>query len=237
VRLGPTLRDWFVIVSGALFTVACIFMIAKTNELRGYAFTAFFGGGTAFYGWAVWGKIQAQRAQSFDDVRAIGSVRLQANPRFHIVMALWLCVTGPLLALAAIERSNPVMTWGGWIVGGFGVFLLIWHASGRSAQPFLQFEPEGLRIGQRKYSFLLAWDNIATVTTGMRLEHPALFFTVHNRAQLLATSVIHIPRKDGTSPIVELLEANRLYYERDIVIIPFQYGTNITLLAKSIQTY
>jgi hypothetical protein len=39
------------------------------------------------------------------------------------------------------------------------------------------------------------------------------------------------------SPIVELLEANRFHHGQDITVTPFHYGTNITLLAKSIQTY
>ena len=208
MAVGPSTRDIFTLVASVFFTALGIFVVVMTGKPVGYGCLAFFGGCTVFHGWMLRAKLQADRSRLFERVEAIGSVPICANPSHYVALALWLCVSGTSMALS-ITRAGMTVTWISWAVAAVGLFMLAWLFSGRLVMPFVQFEPEGLRFGRKQYSFLLEWDNIATVKPAEAAHQQALFVGLQSRDRLLETAAVHKPLPDGGNPVLAMIEANQ----------------------------
>lgn len=236
MQIGPTTRDWLLFIGSALFTAAGLLIIALTGKPSGYATAGFFGGCTALHGWMLFVKIGAEKETAIQSADNSGPKRLQSRPVQFVGLALGLCVLGIVLGMTGSETSETI-GWVSWSIAAVGVSMLAWFLSGRIVTPFIEFEARGIRFVQKDYSFIVTWENIASVKPAKAVNHPALFLKVQNLEALLQSGTYNKRHNKESNPLKDMLDGNQSYYSTDLVILPFQYGTNIIALSNTLKMY
>jgi len=236
VDTGPTTRDWLLFIGSCVFTAAGLAIIALTGKASGYATAAFFGGCTALHAWMLFVKIKAEKETAISPTQALGTTRLQSRPSQFVALALGLCVLGTALGITQSETTETI-GWVSWGIAAIGLAMLAWFLSGRLVTSFIELKPEGIRFVQKKYSFLLAWDNIAKLEPGKAVSHRAIFIKVNDLRELLESADYKGRVEQETLPLKVMLEANQSYYKTDLLILPFQYGTNMAVLTQALKIY
>lgn len=236
MQIGPTTRDWLLFIGSAVFTAVGLVIIALTGKSSGYAAAGFFGGCTALHGWMLFVKIGAEKETSILSTEASGPTRLQSKPIQFVALALGLCVLGITLGMTGSETSVTI-GWVSWSIAAIGISMLAWFFTGRLVTPFIEFEARGIKFVQKDYSFLLTWDNITSVKPGKAVHHPALFLKIQDLEPLLKSGTYSKRFTQESNPLKDMLGANQSYYKTDLVIFPFQYGTNIVVLSNALKMY
>lgn len=236
METGPSTRDWLLFIGSSLFTTVGLVIIALTGKPAGYATAGFFGGCTALHGWMLFVKIRAEKETSSPSTETLGTTRFQSRPSQFVAVALGLCVLGTILGITQSQTSATIGSVS-WCIAATGVGMLGWFFSGRLVTPYIELETDGIQFVEKQYSFTLSWDNISTMKPGEALHHRALFFKVNNLEQLINSVNYHGSYNPELNPLQVMIEANQSYYKTDLLVLPFQYGTNMVALTNTFKLY
>jgi hypothetical protein len=229
-------KNWFMVIVGGLFAAFGLFQAIGMGKRAGFTPLAFFGA------CALVGVRGIRRERS---IRAHGRalaveipeyIPLQHNPTDGLVFMIGGIVVGSVVALTGGEMGTLLQVLGGVIAAGSGAALLtfaVLSRSGKLKKVFLQFEPTGLRIGQRRYQCVAEWGNLAHVAPGELGGHDLLLIVVRDLAHLAATVT-----PPGEAPrLLKAAASNRGWYGADLVLMPVQFGTDVAVLAKAMTRY
>ncbi len=229
-------KNWFMVIVGVLFAAFGLYQAIGAGKRAGFTPFAFFGA------CALVGVRGIRRERS---IRAHGRalaveipeyVPLQHNATDGLVFMIGAIVVGTVVALTGGEMGTLLQVLGVVIAAGGAAALLtfaILTHQGKLKQVFLQFEPTGLRIGQRRYQCVAEWGNLAHVAPGEVGGHDLLLIVVRDLARLAATVT-----PPGEAPrLLKAAASNRGWYGADLVLMPVQFGTDVAVLARAMARY
>jgi hypothetical protein len=229
-------KNWFVVIVGGLFAAFGFYQAIWEGKRGGFTALAFFGG-CALVGARGIRRERAIRAHG----RALAVeipeyVPLQHHATEGLVYMAGMIVVGSVVALTAGEMGTLMQVLGGVIAAAGAAALLtfaIRKRTGKLKRIFLQFEPTGLRIGQRTYECVAEWSNLAFVAPGELGGHDLLLMRVRDLARLAAT----VTPPDAAPRLLKAVATNRGWYGADLVLMPVQFGTDVAVLAKAMTRY
>jgi len=235
VKAGPGIKDGLLLlVSGTFTAVGLLLLIAGRGGRGPIAVSTFFGMCTCIAVWSIVEKRRMAESLEVTRVEIVGSVPIPARQGIRWAMGIGLTVGG------------GVMAWSGGPIGaGFqaislflvavGVVLMGLLATGRAGGQTLTFEPEGLRFGNRRGSFLVRWTNFARVEVIEFQSNPALVASVHDVGELVA-SAGGAGTPEGRK-VARAVVQNRTWVGWDLFLLPYHFGIDAVLLAKAVASY
>lgn len=233
MRLGSSIQDWVFGLVCTGFALTGLVLALAEGQRAGFAVFAFFGSGTAIWVWMLVRKRQIRAHAAAKDVRVRGYVPLRARRSSVLAWTGGLAAVGLAMAVTG-STIGVVFVWIGAGMAIVGTVLSVLLALGVFPQPFLQFEPTGLRLGQHRYSFLVEWDNLSDIAPGNVHGHDLLLLKVRDVDHLGATLQ---PPSTGHERLAKLIRSNRQWFDADVAIMTMQYGTDMALLAHAIKRY
>lgn len=227
--MGPRLRDWLLLLVSSAFTVAGVWMFTRGDK-EGLAIAAFFGLGTLVPVSSIVTKRRFVRNTRIGgDVEAAPG-RIPEDR--HVLYA-----TGGLMAVAG---ALMVATGGGMgplfvacsvLICGAGVVLFAGTAIGWLGDRWLAFEPEGLRIGSRRATYLVHWDNVAAIRLGELSNNAAVCLHLRDPSRAAATAG---PAADR---VMKRFARNMRYTGFPILLLARHFALDAGLLARSLEGY
>lgn len=253
--MRPGLKDWLWPIAGGFFMAAELAAIyvgefhkpAVGPEALLFLFTMI---GIL----NLWEKVHFKRNEEVPaDVRALGGPILVQ--RISIIYGLGGLITvcgafalaegvptnGPLVLASAPVVLAVCIAWtiGAAAVTGAGMWLLVSALFGwRMGHLYLAFEPAGLRVGTRRYSYLLHWDNLAGIHPLVRARNTWLFLAPIDAGRLVATLNPSSTRDtaDGARLAAALAQPDR-QTGSPLSIMPRMFGVDAGILSRAIQGY
>jgi hypothetical protein len=232
-RLGPAIKDWLFALVCTGFALTGLLLAVKKGERAGIGVFVFFGSGTAIWIWMFLRRRQLKRHAAAKEIRVRGFVPIRGRRSSALAWLGGVVAVGVAMATTGSSISILLVMMGAGLAI-FGIVFSVLLGLGVFPRPFLQFEPAGLRLGQYRYSFLVAWDNLANVLPGTLHGHDLLLIQVREVDRLFATL-----QPPSTKPecLSRLIRANRRWYDADIAIMTMQYGTDTAVLAHAMKRY
>jgi hypothetical protein len=145
-------------------------------------------------------------------------------------------LVGVLAMADGYSSHNPIIVVAGAVFALAGLLLLALLGSGFAGHDYILFEPEGLRLGDRKGSVFFAWNHIGAVRPGQIQNNQVLYLWARDPAALARTAQ-GAGNKWKPEGILKGLGKTRAWQGCDWAIFTGHYGLNATLLARAVATY
>lgn len=218
---------WALIINGVFGALGLLML--PSNPSVGIISAAFFGSGAIFLGWLHWRRYQDYKLQ-LTDIEVAGGARILPRRGFLLTMGAWLAVLGSVLIV--FGQSYPaLLQWLGAFIAFSGATLLVLTVLRVFPPGFLQFEQQGLIIGQRGWHVLVPWDWIVDVRLAEIQNNPMVLLTVANVEQLDVTPA-------AARPKAQKAMAGRTWWNwGPFAILPLHYGIPSPVLAGAIKRY
>lgn len=228
MRAKPS--DWLLLVVSALFTLAGGALLVFSDEPRkALGPMVFFGGCTAIAAYFLAVKVRFARNDALPGQVTVAPGRIPEARGRILAAGVGLTVVGAVLV------TTPGFSWlftaAAAVIAVTGPVVLISAALGWIGSRWLAFEPEGLRVGDRHGSWLLHWDNVATIDIGEFNSNPLLWVGVHDAALAIAST--EPPERQAHTSKQLTVTGHRGV----LSIMPLNFAMDAGLLARSIDTY
>jgi hypothetical protein len=186
--MGPRLQDYTLVVVSALFMAGGLLIASSPDNFRGgLAVTVFFGGCLAIGVWILVEKIRLRDGLARPMVvGAVPGVRIPMSRARVVVPAVALTLGGAVMSWAGQDIS-PLFAGVSLFIFVVGVFLLVALLTGRIGDRWIAFEPEGLRFGNRRFTYLVAWDNLVAAEPYELSDNPLIALHLRSTDALLST--------------------------------------------------
>src|SRR5262245_33055328 len=152
-------RDWRLLALSLVFCAGSVFILPRDPRM-GAGTLLMFGPCLALAADRIRSK---RRRDRFDAtlVSAPGGVELHMSKRNFLVISLAAICIGSSVFFYR-NAPNLILAGGGlFVVAGIAAAVAV--VSGVFARRFLRFDPEGITIGEWRYSYQVDWDNIANL--------------------------------------------------------------------------
>ena len=233
MRLGPSFQDWLFASFTALLALCGLLIAWVEGERAGFAVFNFFGACTAVGVWVILRKRRIRIHAAVKDVKMPGFTPLRARRSSRVAWTARIAAVGFGMWATGSAFGTVVVAIGAGLAV-LGTLLSIGIVLDVLPGPYLQFEPAGLRMGQRRYSFLIEWENMARVAPVEMHSHDHLLVEVHDIDRLHAT--LH-PGPVASDRLAKLIRSNRTWFGADVAIMTMQYGTDVALLGRAVARY
>lgn len=225
---GPTVGDVAVAAIGLVFCVGAL-IVFSSDWRSGLTSLAFFGFVFLVAGDVLWRKLREGRFKA-RHVSVVGQVNFRARSTRMIVLSAGMVVAGGIVAL--VDSHAPLLY---RALAGFvalvGACMLVALLAGLGGRQSLRFEPAGVVFGERRYSFLLRWDDMASLAAGEFSSNPVL------RIGLAEGARIDVEPSSARASFDRLRSKNRAWMGADLVIMPLLYGFDTHLLLAALMRY
>ena len=238
--LLPGIRDWLLLFGCAAFIALTLFVWANGASPRfSVASLAFWGLGV---GVAVWQLVEKYRFRAHVQATVLSIAAPPSVPIFisrlrYYLLGFGIAIVGAAFMVLAHEAPLLIRALGGGICVAGAILVLLLTFSHFGSQ-YIAFEPEGLRVGDCRWSFLLGWDNVAGFSIVSISGNSLVVFSLADPSLLLAS----LDCRPGDSSawqrkLSRQVTRNRSHYGGDIDIMPFKYGMDLTYFVRAIERY
>lgn len=224
----PDLRDWALLAIGVAFVVMGLVILPSKPDV-GIVTLAFFGLCTAVFASTIIRKLAYRRPRPLK-VEIVGGVPIRQSLVVTLTLGGALLATGAILV--AFGRSYGLVFWSlSWIIAITGAALLLGRALGFVGTGYLQFDPEGITLGQRGWAYTAPWEQIIEVRETEYNSNPLLLIWL-----LKLESVVAEPPAARARVLAHLIR-NTAYLGAPIAIMTSQYGLDLPLLSAAVKRY
>lgn len=230
-------RDVLLLVGSAVFTALGLLMLLHGDDPRtAVAVTVFFGGCTAVAAWLVNEKTRLDTGlRTEGEVGVLGSTRIPVDPTRPRIGAVGLFVGGSILAWAG-QGLGGLFVLCALVMAVTGALLGVALVTGRTGGEWIAFEPEGLRFGNPRYSYLVAWDNLAAVQLAELSGNPLLALHVRSVDHLLAT-VQGEPVAQHRARLAKAVQSSLQWQGVPLVLWPSRFGLETGHTLRAVERY
>lgn len=223
---GPTLKDWALVAIGFGFVALGLWVMPSKPEAFGVI--AFFGACAAVGVWNVARKLRAAKLRPLS-VEVVGGTPLRPS-RLRLGL-LGGGILGVGLALLTVPSVPVVVLVCVAVMILAGGFVLLAVLLGKLPVGFLQFDEEGLTVGQRNATFAIGWDNVAAVWPGEVHDNATLFLNVRD----LEALVVRPP--EAKQQVIQSLLSSQAWVHAHVMVMTEMYGLDLPLLVAAIERY
>lgn len=224
----PSLTDWALAALNIAFVAGGLLVLFK-NPAVGLVTIAFFGSCLVVSGGTVLRKLRAHRFKA-ERIDVAGGVPIRPSTTLLPMLGGWLTILGIIL-FAFGGDYPPMFRILAVLVAVCGVVVLGLGLTGRFPGGFLQFDPEGFTIAQRRWRARIPWDDITGVHEGEFASNPVLLLDVADPTR--------IDIAPANAQAVAMCEMGRMRARMgaDIAIMTRNYGIELPLLATTVAHY
>lgn len=224
----PELRDWALLAIGVAFVLMGL-IILPSNLNVGIVTLAFFGPCAALFVWIIIRKLRARRPLPLK-VEITGGVPIRQSVT-HILLS-----GGTLLLMGAVlvvfGRSYGIVFWSlSWVMALAGGAVLLARALGWLGTGYIQFEPNGITIGQRGWAYTAPWDQVTEVHEAEYHSNPLLLIWLADLGSLTVA-----PPQARARVLANLMSSSR-NLGAPIAIMTSQYSLDLPLLSAAVRRY
>lgn len=226
--LKPKRKDWVLALISLTFVAMGFFLLPKNRDV-GIVTIAFFGVCAGTFLTTIFRKLRESKFQSIS-VGVSGGVDIKPSRLRVWLMAFLLISLGTILAV--FGDSYPfLLRILAYVIAGFGILLVALILFGKIPVGFLRFDPDGFRIGRRKWTILLSWDEIAEVRAGEFNSNAAVFLFLRSYDRIRTE-----PEEFYQKAIQEILSSEG-WIGSHFMILTSNYGMSSPVLAEAIERY
>lgn len=237
---GPTVKDWLLLIVSLLFVAGGVpIMLADPDSFRtAVACMAFFSACSLIAIWIIVRKLRfAAQLREPGSASIHGCVAIPVDRRKRWIGAIGLTVLGSIMAWGGAELGQ-VFTWLSMFMAGVGLVMAIGLALGLIGHEYLVFEPAGIRMGNRHYSYLIAWDHVAVAEIGDHHDNPVLRIQVRDTRSILASLRVERGSPSASRPHLErALARSRTWFGCPVALFPEHYGLDSARLLRAVARY
>jgi len=236
--LLPGFRDWLLLIGCTAFIGLTLFVWADgASTGMSIASLACWGLGVCV---AVWQLVEKYRFQARAQSTVLTIAAPPSEPIFIARMRYYLLGGGVAVVGAAfmvLANEVPLLIrllgCGICVAGTILVLLLTFSSFGTQ---YIAFEPEGLRIGDCRWSFLLGWDNVAEFRILSISGNSLVVFRLADPSLLLASVEGRGDLAAWQRKLTKRINSTRSY-RGDVSVLPFMYGVDLTYFIRAIERY
>lgn len=160
----PSVRDWLLLFVGLCFMVAGILIIPE-NLSVGVSTLVFFGGCTIVFAGTIHRKLHFRQENKIIKADIIGGVPIRPSKTVILSLGLALFMSGSILFYfgAPYPLVYKLLS---LLISSVGLCLLLGLLFGLLPVGYIQFDPTGISIGQRRWTIMIPWEQISSVSPG-----------------------------------------------------------------------
>jgi hypothetical protein len=224
----PGVRDWALFAVGCTFVAAGLFILPSRSDV-GIVTLAFFGTCTAMFGANLVRKYRFRRLQPIR-VQIVGAVPIRPSRGGVFLLGGTLFALGVTLEIFGTAYGR-IFSSLSFVIAGVGALLLVGLALRWLPVGYIQFDPAGLTFGQRRWAFMVPWDQIAKVGAGEFHDNPVLLLWIREPAAIQVDPPHHHARA------VAGLASTMAWSGVHVMLMTSQYGMDLPLVAKAVERY
>lgn len=189
----------------------------------------------AFFGWR---RSIFQRKIIEDATK----VSIEGGRKFKIEKSKYYIVSIILISLGVFLsyfiRINLVFTISFFILSTIGLIMLLGVLFGFFARDYLIFEADGIRVGLKKYFYIIRWDNVMKVTSGELRNHVAVFINLISPEDTTRYLYVKKGRRDRTiKKVYSIIRRNLNITNYHLVILPERFGLDAGHFYRMLEGY
>ena len=221
------------LISAVFVALAIFILCVGRSPGLGVASLGIFGLPFVLFGWRL-----ANRARRREETAFVprGGARIPAKKSIRYAAALGMTIAGA----ASLWGGRTDGRWQFVAIGvtllALGVGLLGALVVGYAGNQYLVFEPEGLRVGNRSWSYLVAWDNVARIAVGSHQGNPALLLFVRDANALIASASGGEPER-ARARAAKIVASHRTWTGCDVFQMTDHYGVSPAVMARLVEKY
>lgn len=231
--------EWFGLFVSLAFTFIGAWMALAPRKpqdtLSGWTCAVFFGLAALTFAHTLWSRYRGRGYLNAEVTLAPGA-RFTLKRGRLLFLGTAMTLVGTLGVLDARRESQWIVAAAAGLFLAGGLALLLLNAAGFIGNQYLLFEPEGLRIGDRGGSFLIAWDNLARVEVGEYHRNPVVSFWFKD-LEALGRTVRTTSKRWSQEKVLKGVHHGRKWLRCDWMLFTWHYGLDSVLLAKAVLTY
>jgi hypothetical protein len=224
----PQKQEWGLLLINIVFVIMGAILIPSSPDV-GIVTLAFFGTcllTTLAFQW----RRHLDRIFRARTVEVVAGVKIQPQRRIILLMGGWLTGLGTIMY--TYSGTYPVIfEWLCLLLIVIGIGLLTAAFLGRLPKGYLQFDPEGLTIGDFGWAMQIPWDNISDVSQGEFNMNPIVGIGYADFDDVIITPA------DKREKARKKLRYNITWMGSAVVLMPMHYGIPRPVLAGAIIRY
>lgn len=225
---GPTIEDCALLIVGALFCLMAALMW-PSDWRASLTILAFFGGCLLISATAVLRKMRERRFAA-TRVSIAGQVTIHAAGERLYAIAAGMIIVGCIIGF--VDPRTPLLMRGiGAFIALVGLAFIVARVTGVYRRQYLRFEPAGLVLGQRRFSFRVPWDSIADIAAGEYFSNPIVLI------RLADSATIDVDPPSARVKLAKELLNTCALMDADLAIMPLLYGLDSPPLLAALLRY
>ena len=228
VPFRPKWSDFLAIVINAVIGLLGLVLLPSKPDV-GIVTASFFGTGAVFLGWLQWERYSDHKL-ALTSVEVAGGVRIYPRRAFMVGMGVWMAALG-LVMLVFGAVFSVVFQGIAAFIAFVGVVLTVAAMFRLYPAGFLQFEPDGLIIGQRGWQILIPWDAIYGVVQSEIQSNPIIRLGIEDPLAVVVSPASAQAKAD------KAMNGGTLTNWGPFIIFPMHYGIPSSVLAGAIMQY
>ena len=220
--------DWLVLCISVVFVVTGLFIL-PSNRDAGIVTVAFFGTCGAVAAATIARKLRFSRMRPLHAEIAGGIPIRPSRASLFTVGAGFAGLGGILIVFG---RSYGTIFWSmSWLTALVGAFLLVALALRWLPVGYIQFDPDGITIGEHRWAFTVPWDRVARIASGEFHDNPVLYIWIDQ----LESVIVQPP--ELRPKVIKRLATNARWVGAHVMLMTTQYQLDIPPLMRALERY
>ena len=220
--------DWLVFCISVVFVVTGLFILPSNRDV-GIVTVAFFGTCGAISAVTIARKLRFSRMRPLHAEIAGG---IPIRPSQASLFTVGAGFAGLGSSLVVFGRSYGTIFWSlSWLTALVGALLLVGLALRWLPVGYIQFDPDGITIGQRRCAFMVPWDRVARIGSGEFHDNPVLYIWLDEPQSV----IVHPPER--RPDVIKHLTTNVRWVGAHVMLMTTQYQLDIPPLMCALERY
>ena len=226
----PGFRDWALLTTNILFVMMGVFLLFKRQYQIAVPSLAVFGSALAITIALIWRKYRFRRTAPLK-VQIVGGVPIYPSRNRTLILGVWIAALGTI-SIVFGSSFDLLFQMAAGVIAIAGYAILLGVATGYLPRAgYLQFDPAGLTIGNRRWSYLIQWDNIAGLAPVMIDDVPTLYVRLHR------PDLIEVMPPEQAEKVRKSLLRRGAGDGPNLTLNPTPYGMDLPLLLQALDRY
>jgi hypothetical protein len=219
--------NWALLLIGVTFTAGGI-VILPFDFNTGIVTIAFFGSCAVLPASAILRDLRSRPAP--ERVVVTGGVPIRSSRLFIGGVAAWVAIVAAIcLTFGDFDPLILRLMMAGVLF--LGCWVLVAVIRGRLPGTYLQFDPQGITFGYRRYSYCVEFDNIAALTVAEMNRNPVLLLQLHQPDLITAMPA------DAKMRVLKAMGRSERWQGAHIVLQTRLYRIDPSLMAQALDRY
>jgi hypothetical protein len=175
-------------------------------------------------------KLRSRHESRVNEAEIAGGVPIRPSRKAALVAGSAMFIIGSVLLYFG-DPFPLLYTLSMIVLTSMGAFILLGVVCRFLPFGYIQFDPPGLSIGERQWTLIIPWDQIAFVAPGGLDEKIMLFVGIFQ------IEAVQVRPEKYRKKALKRIHANMRWFGVPVTIMPGRYGLSLPLLIKAIERY